>query len=168
MDPYYHFNTVLSERMDVLSSTVSTYLNTVRTCDTSTSLEYKTQRKNTKKLLKSAEGTLKDLQSTIRAVENDRAKFGHIDDEELGSRRAFVQTMSNRLHNLKSSASSDAVKSKVLADERSAFGRRAGDLGARNEGERENTGFVVDQRAQAGVMMRQQDETLEELDGAVD
>ncbi|GMI41644.1 hypothetical protein TrCOL_g13300 [Triparma columacea] len=90
MDPYYHFNTVLSERMDVLGTTVSSYLSTVSTCDTSTSLDYKTLRKTTKKLLKSTEGTLKDLQSTIRAVENDRGKFEHIDDDELSRRRAFV------------------------------------------------------------------------------
>ena len=39
---------------------------------------------------------------------------------------------------------------------------------ATNEREMGNTNFVVDQQAQASVMMRQQDETLEELDGAVD
>ena len=69
---------------------------------------------------------------------------------------------------MKSSVNSDHVKAKILSDERKAVSMRAGDLGARNEGERGNTEFVVDQRANAGVMMRQQDETLEELDGAVD
>eukprot|EP00520_Triparma_pacifica_P007552 CAMPEP_0118647504 /NCGR_PEP_ID=MMETSP0785-20121206/8641_1 /TAXON_ID=91992 /ORGANISM="Bolidomonas pacifica, Strain CCMP 1866" /LENGTH=234 /DNA_ID=CAMNT_0006539601 /DNA_START=173 /DNA_END=874 /DNA_ORIENTATION=+ len=168
MDPYYHFNSVLEERMDVLTSTVSTYLSTVRTVDTSTSLEYKTQRKNLKKLLKSTEGTLKDLQATVRAVSNDRLKFSHIDDDELSTRRAFVQGMSNRLHNEKQKVNSDEIKGKVLRDERDNVRRNAGSMGARNEAERDNTDFVVDQRADAAVMMRQQDETLEDLDGAVD
>lgn len=41
-------------------------------------------------------------------------------------------------------------------------------MGATNRFEQENTDFVINQKANATVMMRQQDEALEDLDGAVD
>lgn len=40
-------------------------------------------------------------------------------------------------------------------------------MGAENEGERENTEFIVNSQARASVLMRQQDETLDELNVAV-
>lgn len=83
-------------------------------------------------------------------------------------RKAFVNTSHDRLQKAKEELNSESVKTKVLADERSKAIRRAdGMMGAENEGERENTEFIVNSQARASVLMRQQDETLDELNVAV-
>ncbi|GMH57573.1 hypothetical protein TrST_g3973 [Triparma strigata] len=167
-DPFYHFRESLEERIQVLETSISSYLLLIKTTNTSTSSEYKQQKKNIKKLLKSAESTLRDLSSTIRVVENDRTQFSHIDDSELEKRRHFVTSISSKLYNLKSSTTSEQVTQKVKADEIAHTRSQAGNLGASTKSERENTDFIINQKASATIMMRQQDEALEDLDGAVD
>ncbi|GMH62204.1 hypothetical protein TL16_g09093 [Triparma laevis f. inornata] len=167
-DPFYHFRESLEERINVLETSISSYLLLIKTTNTSTSSEYKQQKKNIKKLLKSAESTLKDLNATIRVVENDRSQFSHIDDEELEKRREFVTGISGKLYNLKSSTTSQQVQQKIKDDEIAHTRSQAGTMGATNRFEQENTDFVINQKANATVMMRQQDEALEDLDGAVD
>jgi len=71
-----------------------------------------------------------DLSATLRVVENDRSAFSHIDDVELQSRTEFVGLMSNRLFKIKSDINSDAIKQKLLGDERAAAQKRGGNLGA--------------------------------------
>ena len=65
--------------------------------------------------------------------------------------------------------SSEAVKAKMLADERAKAIRRAGadSLGATNDTQRMNTAFIVDSQARTSLLMQHQDETLDELDAAV-
>jgi syntaxin 6 len=56
-----------------------------------------------------------------------------------------------------------------LEDERNKAIRRSGDglLGARNDSERQNTSFILDNQAQTSLLMEQQDDTLDELGEAV-
>jgi len=56
----------------------------------------------------------------------------------------------------------------MLRDERNMATRRAGNFhDARSRIEKENSAFIAEHSAQARIMLRQQDETLEELDHAV-
>lgn len=89
-----------------MSETVASYRLTVEKSDTSSSLEYKTQRRNCKKLLKSTEGTLKDLQGIVRVIDSDREQFSHIGDEELDGRRRFVEEMGSKMRRIKNELSS--------------------------------------------------------------
>ena len=45
--------------------------------------------------------------------------------------------------------------------------RRSGNLGAKNKFEIDNTDFIIDQRTQSQVMLRQQDDVLDDLDESV-
>ena len=167
-DPFYHFKESLEEKMDVLENAVAVHLSLVKTTDTTKSPEYPASKKRLKKLTKACESTLKDLSSTLRVVENDRAQFSHIDDLDLDSRTHFVSGMSSKLFKIKSDQNSDTVTKKLLADERAAAASKGGNLGATDKFSQGNTEFVYDQQANAQMMMRRQDETLGELDGAVD
>eukprot|EP00518_Triparma_eleuthera_P002949 CAMPEP_0182453590 /NCGR_PEP_ID=MMETSP1319-20130603/591_1 /TAXON_ID=172717 /ORGANISM="Bolidomonas pacifica, Strain RCC208" /LENGTH=241 /DNA_ID=CAMNT_0024651537 /DNA_START=42 /DNA_END=764 /DNA_ORIENTATION=- len=167
-DPFYHFKDTLEQRISTLDTALQTLETTVKTTDTATSPLYRTQKKNCKKLLKGCESALRDLSATIRVVEQSRANFTHIDDEELGSRRNFCTTVSARLHTLKSSMNSPAITEKLRADELALARTRGGDLGARSKEEHANTDFIHTQQADATMMMRQQDEALTDLDSAVD
>jgi Syntaxin 6, N-terminal len=129
--------------------------------------------KETKKQLKrsivQAESTLQDLQMTVSLVENDRAKFRHIDDQELYDRTSLVNTSRDRIVRAKNEMNSESVKAKLLQDERNKAIRRAGAniLGARTDSERVNTNMIVDAQARQSLLVQHQDETLDELDMAV-
>jgi len=107
------------------------------------------------------------FQMTVNLVGRDRANFPHISDDEFESRSEFVGSVARQIVDLKGKMNSKEVKDKLLRDEKMQKGSEYGDLGARNDQERENTNFITEQGAQAQVMMRQQDETLEDLDLAV-
>jgi syntaxin 6 len=106
---------------------------------------------------------------TVQAVQNDRDKFPHIDDAQLFERKSLVHTSKERLVKAKDEINSEAVKLKLLEDERNKAVRRSGDglLGARTDEERENTSFIMDNQAQTSLLMEQQDDTLDELGEAV-
>lgn len=106
---------------------------------------------------------------TVQLIENDRDRFLNISDGELYDRRAFIHTSRDRLAKAKEDLNSEAIKAKLLADERAKAMRRAGadSLGATNDAERMNTAFIVDSQARASLLMQHQDETLDELDAAV-
>lgn len=119
--------------------------------------------------MKNAESTLKDVQMTVQVIENDRTKFRDVTDAELYERRSLVHGSKDRLTKTKQEMSSEAIKAKMLADERAKALRRAGadSLGATNDTQRMNTAFIVDSQARTSLLMQHQDETLDELDAAV-
>jgi hypothetical protein len=131
--------------------------------------ELKDAKKQLKRCIKNAESTLRDVNVTVQLVENDREKFSHIDDKELYERTSLVHTSRDRLQRARQEMNSEAVKAKLLADERAKAVRRAGSdvLGARTDAERENTSLIVDSQARTSLLMQHQDETLDELDVAV-
>jgi len=120
--------------------------------------------------MKTAESTLKDVQMTVQMIESDRQTFQHISDGELYERRSLVHSSKDRLNKTKEEMASEAVKAKMLADERAKALRRAGanSLGATNDTQRMNTSFIVDSQARTSLLMQHQDETLDELDAAVE
>lgn len=131
--------------------------------------EVKDSKKQMKRHMKHAESTLKDLQTINKLVEKQREKFPNIGDAELSERIEFVTKSSAQIAQVKHAMNSDEIKKKIAADERSLANRRAGggDMSGKSEIEKENTAFLVDQATQAQLMMRQQDETLDDLDDAV-
>jgi syntaxin 6 len=124
-------------------------------------------RRQLKRFVKDAEATLKDLRTTVRAVESKRDKFLHIDDEELYDRRALVDSSLNRIANVKAAMQSNEVKAKLMADERALNLRRGGTNQEMTDLEKEETAFIADSQANTTMMLQQQDDTLEELDDAV-
>ena len=122
-----------------------------------------------KRHMKGAEATLRDVHTTVQAVETDRSKFSHIDEAQLYERRALVNTSRDRIAKAKDEMNSENVRLKLLEDERNKAIRRSGDglLGATTDEERRNTDFVMDSQAQTSLLMQEQDETLDELGEAV-
>jgi hypothetical protein len=133
--------------------------------------ELKDAKKQLKRCIKNAESTLQDVHMTVQLVESDRDKFSsRIDDKELYERTALVHTSRDRLGRAKLEMQSEAVKAKLLQDERAKALRRAGAnvaLGANTDTERENTALIVDSQARQSLLMQHQDETLDELESAV-
>lgn len=144
--------------------------------------------------MKNAESTLKDVHTAVQLIESSSdsrsGRFaGLIDDAELYERKTFVNQSRLRLTRAKDEGQSEAVKAKLLADERAKALRRvagaraaaAGNFGdgGPDDGGRDgssnsnnnihsaNTDFVVDSHARTSLLMQHQEETLDELDVAV-
>ena len=132
-------------------------------------MEYKDSKKQLKRQLKTVESTLRDVHTTVQAVENDRVKFAHIDDSQLFERKSLVETSRSRIQHARNEMNSEKVKKKMLRDEKQKAIRRSGDglLGATNDVERQNTDFIMDNQAQSSLLMQEQDDTLDELGNAV-
>jgi syntaxin 6 len=131
--------------------------------------ELKDTKKQLKRNIKHAEATLKDVQMAVNLIEGDRDKFHHISDQELYERRSFVQTSRDRINRAKQDMQSEAVKAKLLADERAKANRRAGTdrYGAKNAAQQEGTDAIIDSQARTSLLMEHQDETLDVLGEAV-
>mmetsp|Transcript_11445 Transcript_11445/g.25645 ORF Transcript_11445/g.25645 Transcript_11445/m.25645 type:complete len:349 (-) Transcript_11445:209-1255(-) len=167
-DPFYVFREDLTRKLYLVDDGLKNYLNVIHDTDTAVNThDVKDSKKQLKRHIKNAEATLNDLQMTVNLVESKRDQFTHIDDGELYDRRTFVQTSAERIAKAKREMSSESVRSKTMADERAMAARRVGDMGARTQAEKETTEFVVDTRAQAQMMLNQQDEALDDLDLAV-
>mmetsp|Transcript_21836 Transcript_21836/g.62215 ORF Transcript_21836/g.62215 Transcript_21836/m.62215 type:complete len:300 (+) Transcript_21836:185-1084(+) len=157
-DPYFMFRLDLQKKLELVDESLIEYLQIVN--DTNNIHELKDIKKQLKRNFKNAESNLRDVQMTVQLVENDREKFNHIDDGQLYERKTFCKKMQERI--LKSK---DEMKEIVLQDERNKIIMRGGGglLGATTDNQRMNTAFVIDNQAQASMMMQQQDETLDEL-----
>jgi syntaxin 6 len=129
--------------------------------------QVKDEKKQLKRHLKNAEVTLRDVQNTVRMVEKNRAKFLDIDDDELFDRKRFTEVCKNRINQAKDGMNSQSIKTKLLKDQRSLTKRRLGLSNNPSLEETEEMTFIQNNHASAQLMMEQQDEALDELDGAV-
>lgn len=127
----------------------------------------KDEKKQLKRHIKNAEATLHDVLTTIRMVEKNRAKFLEIDNEELSDRKYFIDTCKRRINQAKDGMNSQSIKTKMLKDQRSLTKRRLGLSNTHSGEDNEENKFVENSQASAQLMMEQQEETLDELDGAV-
>eukprot|EP00953_Heterococcus_sp_UTEX-ZZ885_P012512 7178-Heterococcus_DN1.PRE.1 len=122
--------------------------------------------------LKSAESHLRDLKRTVEYVEKDRSNFSHIDDNELGDRKAFLNSQKRILNAVKADLESGRLQQKLdrdMAAQKDQYrAKQKGDYGAKNADEKENTDFIHDQRANMQMHIARQDQDLEELGTHVD
>jgi syntaxin 6 len=129
--------------------------------------ELKDAKKQLKRHVRIAESTLKDVVMTVQVVENDRLKFAHIDDNNLYGRNTLVQTSRDRLSRAKDEMQSEAVKAKLLQDERAKAARRAAGTMAGSDAETTVHRAIDSSHTRESLLMQHQDETLDELGEAV-
>lgn len=128
--------------------------------------------------MKHVESSLRDIQTTVSAVEKNREQFMHsITHEELQRRKTFLNEMQQRVQKIKQEINSDSIKKKILIDEKECAARRLASSKKQNElgiisslkiPASDKDATVTDGRAQAQVLLEQQDETLDQLDVAVE
>mmetsp|Transcript_39743 Transcript_39743/g.47759 ORF Transcript_39743/g.47759 Transcript_39743/m.47759 type:complete len:290 (+) Transcript_39743:38-907(+) len=167
-DPFHVFRDDVTRKLNLVDESLNRYTRVVYETDTAVNThELKDSKKQLKRHLKHAESTLKDLQSTVRAVERNPNQFHHISHEELRSRQIFVEDAKDRLANCKDKITSASVRKKIADDEKALSLRRMGDASNVSRNQREENDMLQNERAQSQVMLKQQDETLDVLGEAV-
>jgi len=187
-DPFHMFRADLVRKLATVDEELDRYLTVVRTTDTAAnSHAVKETKKQLKRHVKHAESTLADLETTVRVVERQRDKFPHIDDGEISERRGFVDSARGRILGARGEMQGDEVRKKLARDDRALTERRrnaASSVAESSNGAKQheyanvrsgsedleegNAAADVDpDRAETLMMMKRQDETLEDLDMAV-
>jgi syntaxin 6 len=104
---------------------------------------------------------------TVRMVESNREQFVHvINDTELRSRKNFVVASTDRIQQVKNRMNSDDIKAKLDTDEKrkAKAAAAAQSIPKLNQQDEE---FVQYNNMKAQALIKQQDQTLDELDHAV-
>lgn len=168
-DPFYTVRDNVQAQVDRIKVKHEKFLDIVQNTDTSVGSEYKEIRKGLVKDIKSTDRDIKGLRDAVSMVEQNRAKYAHIKDAELASRKRFVDDVSNSTQDVKNSIESAAVRKKVEADEEKSR-RNAYDNGNGSGGavEQENTNFIRNAGEQTKIAMENQDIALISLGTSVD
>lgn len=174
-DPFYVFKEDLLMKLELLDDTLLRYERVVQNTDTAVNThEVKDSKKQVKRQIRQCESTLKDLDATIRLVDKKRnlSQFHHISDTELHDRKTFLSTCSNRIQQCKQKMSSEALKQKMFQDEKKKTKRRMihelKGKGISDPKERDDLDMIENGHASAQMLLSQQDDTLDELDEAVE
>lgn len=167
-DPFHVFRDDVTRKLNLVDDSLNRYIKIVHETDTAVNThDFKDAKKQLKRHLKNAESTLKDLQSTVRAVERNPDQFRHISHDELRSRQIFVEDAKDRLQQCRNKIMSKDVRKKVAMDENALSLRRKGDASNLSRKQQEEDEFIQEESVQSQVMLKQQDETLDVLGVAV-
>ena len=133
------------------------------------SADYATLLGQLRQQVNGIETDVKDLAQTIVIVEQNRVRFTSISDEELASRKAFVDTTKQSLATYTSTLRS--AQNKLNNDNRKDLMPAAGpsrfSSAAATSGNREQDDYVSSAAQQQQTLIKQQDVVLEDMDAAL-
>ena len=164
-DPFYAVRDNVNSQVEKIKVRHEQFLGLVKSCDTSSSVEFKELRKGLVKDVRKADRDLGGLKGAVEMVEKNRLKFPHIKDAELATRKKFVDDMQIVLNDVKNGMESTTVRRKMEDDANKA--RRVG-LDESSEAmhasvDRENNRFIADQRQLTKQTIQHQDVQLDAL-----
>lgn len=169
-DPFFSARDDLKGKLDYIQRRHEQFLELLKTTNTASNPQFKELQRGLYRDIEAAENQCKELEKTVAMVEANRQRFKHIDNTELGNRRAFITKIKQTLVRVWNNLEGDYVRGKIAADERE-FQKRRGAGGPadarRGAVEAENAAFIDDQRQRAQLLMKGQEEGLQELDNAV-
>jgi len=90
-DPYYAVRDAVDDSVRTLKVKFDSWKGLLQSVDTATSVEFKTLHEELKKELTKMGEMLRKVRGSVDGVERNRAKFSHIDDKELASRKGALE-----------------------------------------------------------------------------
>jgi len=170
-DPFY----VVKEKVQGLITKVSIdfdkWKEIFENSNTARNTEFTELGKGMRVAVSSINVDLNDLAQTIKIVEQNRARFKDIDDNELNSRRKFVNDMKAKIQNIEETLNSLRTKKKIEKDERESLmgpsnGRRM-TTGMERERRQDSSDFIDDRKNQSQALVVKQDEVLDDMSHAL-
>jgi len=167
-DPFYVVKDDLAGKVEEIEGQRTRFSSLLWETNTATSAEFKEAKRTLNRGVREAEIQLKDLELTVKYVERDRSQFAHIDDRELEERKKFVAGAWSTLGLAREAIAGDKTRQKLQADEAAHVAETQGAYGAKTDIEMANTNYIHQQHGKTRQILQEQDENLEQLDGAVD
>ncbi|KAJ8608254.1 hypothetical protein CTAYLR_007269 [Chrysophaeum taylorii] len=167
-DPFYVVKDELAGKLQEVERQRGLFSKLLWEVNTASSSDFKEVKRSLNREVRGADGQLKDLELTIDYVDRDRGSFPHIDDRELEERRKFVSGARAAITSARETISGEKTRQKLDADEAAHLSATRGAYGAKTDIEMANTNYIHSSHAQTRAVLQEQDENLEQLDGAVD
>lgn len=170
VDPYYSVRDHVQSQIERAKVKYDKFKDMVANTDTSNNPEFKELRKTLVKDLRAVDKDLKGLKEAVETVDKNRAKFVHIKDSELASRKKFVEDAQQSITSIKNGIESTGVRKKMEEDElRSKRDSYDDANSALITGiNQENNRFIKDQKVQIHKNIQDQDKAIEQLGTHVD
>lgn len=126
-----------------------------------------------KRDLAKADEMCRKVRLAVANVERNRVKFSHIDERELGSRKAFCDRLEASINSMKIEYNSRETQGKRESDARKELASRMAketDSAARgmNSYTKANADYMKDQSQQQATIRREQDKTLDKMSSGLD
>lgn len=164
-DPFYVVKGKVQAQVRQLRGDYERWKALLETSDTSTpGGEFAELHQSLKVNLKKAKFDITDLARTVEIVEANRAKFA-IDDDELASRRRFVNDTKATLQGIKDARGSDRTKRKMASDreKRAAGGGTAFERASAGR----SADYVASRQQQHQALVERQDVVLDDMSSAL-
>ena len=113
------------------------------------------------------------VRMAVENVEQNRGKFSHIDDRELGQRKGFCDRVDASVAAMRADYASRETQGKLESDQRKELaGRMQSDrenaARANSAYTKGNASYLADQGQQQATIRREQDQSLDKLSGGLD
>ncbi len=120
-----------------------------------------------------ADEMARKVRGAVANVERSRAKYGHIDDRELGARKAFCDRIEATVNGMKIEFNSRETQAKLEGDQKRELTTRMAaerDSAARagNAYTKANADYLKDQSQAQATIRREQDATLDKMSTGLD
>lgn len=173
-DPFYEVKDKVKALYSQLSSNYDSWKDMLENSNTANNIGFSDLTSSVKMSVSSIEVDLRDLQQTIAIVDANRSRFRQIDDEELNSRRKFVNDTNAAVISIKEDLSSKRTREKIEQDKSggnrnySTRRQQRPDLFS-GEGEvsKDNASYMQGVGQQQEMMIRQQDNVLDDMTSAL-
>lgn len=172
-DPFHTVKERVQGRIGQLSTDFTAWKEALNTTNTHRNPQFKPLTQSIKVALKAITVDLRDLDQTIKIVEQNRDKFRDISDHELTQRRKFVNETKAYVQEVLSTLQSPRTKGKLERDQSEALTRSplnggGGGRGMAAEYEREGDQFIEDKRMRQQQLEEQQDVVLDDMNAALE
>ncbi|DBA00492.1 TPA: hypothetical protein N0F65_002735 [Lagenidium giganteum] len=163
-DPFYVFKDELEGKVTAVHQQYAKWKSVLDAQDSASAKDLPALTTQIETSVAAAEKSLKFLEQTIVVVEANRAKFEHIDNAEISSRKAFVSSTRMELLSVSSELQSDAVKTRIRREEQKMLkplSQRPTQPTLPKEDS--NARFLGDELQRQQQIQKEQDQGLEEL-----
>jgi len=169
-DPFYVVKEEVQQSVNGISTLFDRWRDLLEHSNTAQNEEFKWTTDELKSGIKSVEYDLTDLEETISIVENNKGKF-KVEPSEIEGRRQFVNDTKKKIQVIKDELLSLKTKSKMERDQREILmvQNKPRDKYAKLEQaiQEDNEEFIKGQGQRQEQIIREQDDHLDVLSGAV-
>jgi len=168
-DPFYVVKGDVTQSVTGVVQLFEKWKELFDTTNTATNEEFRWTLNELRDGIKNIEWDLQDLEDTINVVEGNRIKF-KLDEKEIESRKAFVATTNRHIQEIKETINSTRSKGKMENDERATLmpsGKHEKFVKLEQAIVQDNSEFIQDQENQQQVIMKKQDQNLDQLSNTV-
>eukprot|EP00744_Colponema_vietnamica_P011768 GILI01016531.1.p1 GENE.GILI01016531.1~~GILI01016531.1.p1 ORF type:complete len:245 (-),score=66.71 GILI01016531.1:49-783(-) len=167
-DPFYVARDQVQDSINKVQKMFDSWQDMLNNTNTAKNMDFERRQRQITDEIEGIQEDLNDLDATIDAADRQRAKF-HMDVNEIDNRRRFVQNSRRALKQITDSLGSQQTLAKVERDKRELLAERQKPRVEKKSAiQSSNNDFLDQHKQQQTMLIREQDDQLDELALAVD